>query len=54
MLEYSRMMAAELAEKTQDTNDPFSQYIEPPVDTGLDSDGFDNILPFRIDPNKLN
>jgi hypothetical protein len=51
---YSRMMAAELAEKTQDTNDPFSQYIEPPVDTGLDSDDFDNILPFKIDPNKLN
>ena len=52
---YSKMMAAELDEKkNQDANDPFSQYIEPPVDMGLDSDDFDNILPFKIDPNKLN
>jgi hypothetical protein len=52
---YSRMMAAELAEKIQDTNDPFSQYMETSEDLGLDSDSsFDNILPFKIDPNKLN
>ena len=39
----------------EEKDDPFSDYVEPPVDSGFDSDTpFDNILPFKIDPNKLN
>jgi hypothetical protein len=53
---YISMMMAELQEKHQEEkDDPFSDYVEPPVDSGFDSDTpFDNILPFKIDPNKLN
>ena len=51
---YISMMLAELQEKHQEEHDPLSDYLEPPVDMGLDSDDFDNIIPFKIDPNKLN
>jgi len=52
---YSKMMMTELDEKRHENNkDPFSHYVESSVDMGIDSDGFDNILPFKIDPNKLN
>jgi len=51
---YISMMLAELQEKRQEEHDPLSDYLEPPVDMGLDSDDFDNIIPFKIDPNKLN
>ena len=38
-----------------EVNDPLAYHSESDIDiTNMDSDSFDNILPFKIDPNKLN
>ena len=48
---YIKLMRAEFDE----VNDPLAYHSESDIDiTNMDSDSFDNILPFKIDPNKLN
>ena len=52
---YVRLMIQELQQKQEEHADILSDFIDTPADYGLDSDAdLANVLPFKIDPNKLN
>ena len=50
---YMKLMTAEFDQAND--RDPFEYHLETNINmSDMDSDSFDNILPFKIDPNMLN